>query len=366
VSSSGSAPSALADYVAAGIAPGSFISGNYDTADAAYSEVGLARLNLMDADYHGHSIAADAINLGRFIPARFDVSGNLPLFAPACGTFTYLAQPFGFQVDPVITLAARNADGDYTRNYGGAYWKFNPALAGRAYQDSAGTAATLSVDGSASAVSLEGEDDFDAAPPTLTVSGDLFEYSRPVSALNPFAAQADFLLARADLIDSDGVCHHDASGICNTNRNGAAGSGFLLSGIVGPDQRYGRGVIEDTYGTMGRVGDSLSLLLKAEYWDLSNPLSAQDGWLENLDDGCTALDYTLGGSSISVSAAPASPVALQNGLRNVVLITTGDPGGDGGRQVLTPVWPAWLPGGAGTATFGIFRGDDRFIHWSEQ
>jgi hypothetical protein len=43
-----------------------------------------------------------------------------------------------------------------------------------------------------------------------------------------------------------------------------------------------------------------------------------------------------------------------------------DPGAAGGSSTVTFTWPSWLTGTASaTATFGIFRGDDRFLYWRE-
>jgi hypothetical protein len=123
VTSSLGAPTGPGDYTPTNIRPSDFVAGVFNNAGAAYSEVGLVTLYLLDADYFGHSISAAPLGVGRFVPAgfsatpgtvddRFDLAGCVD-------PFTYMDEPLRVNV----TLTALNADGLPTRNYAGAFAK---------------------------------------------------------------------------------------------------------------------------------------------------------------------------------------------------------------------------------------------------
>jgi MSHA biogenesis protein MshQ len=115
------APVDAGQYVATGIPSASFVDGVFSDSAAQYSEVGLVRLHLMDSDYFGHQVTGTALDVGRFIPAALQTSGNLVHRAqtPGCagGGFSYLGEVMQLGVE----LTAVNASGAVTRNYAGAF-----------------------------------------------------------------------------------------------------------------------------------------------------------------------------------------------------------------------------------------------------
>jgi hypothetical protein len=97
----------------------------FNNAGAAYSEVGLVTLYLLDADYFGHLISAAPQAVGRFVPAGFSATpGTVDDRFDLVGCvdpFTYMDEPLRVNV----TLTAWNADvpPTPTRNYLGAFAK---------------------------------------------------------------------------------------------------------------------------------------------------------------------------------------------------------------------------------------------------
>ena len=101
----------------------------------------------------------------------------------------------------------------------------------------------------------------------------------------------------------------------------------------------------------------------------------------NTDDSCSSYSYTKTDTNITATTAPASLVTLTNGTGNLTLTLTGT-GNPGGSSIINTVWPDWLQydydavdqlldsnfyddNPSATATFGIFRGDDRYLYWRE-
>ncbi len=59
-------------------------------------------------------------------------------------------------------------------------------------------------------------------------------------------------------------------------------------------------------------------------------------------------------------------MSVAAGKGDLAIRLTGDSGDPGGVATYTFTWPGWLTGTASaSATFGIFRGDDRFLYWRE-
>lgn len=353
-------------------------NGEVTIPDQKISEVGVFTITASVGDYlgvtsgSGNLIEGTSANIGRFIPARLSIGSNTPELADACTggatDFTYLGQNsvggnsggLGFSTDPVITVTPQDLDGNFTRNYAGDFWKLDTALSNRTYANQAATAAVLSQDADGGAATLAGAD-FDATPPTLTISGDRLSYSRPADPEDPFSANVRLTLSADDLTDSDGVCYDSASARCNTT-NGDTPSSYTISGIGGALMRYGRGSTRDVYGTNGEVGSQLVVPLTALFHDSSN-----GGWTANKDDSCTIVSYTQVDTDITTNSSPASPITLSSGGGDITATVTADPGDVGGSTTYNFTWPAWLPDAdQATATFGIFRGDDSYLYWNEQ
>jgi MSHA biogenesis protein MshQ len=136
--------------------------------------------------------------------------------------------------------------------------------------------------------------------------------------------------------------------------------------------------MQDVHGTMSQVGESLTVPVTTLFYDTGGV------WTLNTDDSCAQnqFAYVITDTDITTTTLPASPVSLTNGMANITLTIAADAGVVGGSSQIDTTWPAWLrytwddidQGADGdlydddpfaTATFGIFRGDDRFLYWRE-
>ena len=361
-----------------------FSGGSATATDLSWPEVGIVALTpaVGDGDYLGAGDVAGVTTgpVGRFVPNHFDASTNLPLFATACasGGFTYLGQPFEYALAPVITLTAKAAGGETTRNYVGDFFKLTTAgLADPVYTASTGLLDTaLLPGGSADPV----VDPLPAGQGRLTFSsggGLSFQRSVPESAFD-----ADIRLTQS-IVDADGV-----TAASNPVVFGAVGGiGF----DQGASQRYGRLRLSNAYGSE-RL--DLAVPLQSEVF-----VDAATGYALHTDDACTAtasialsgfsgglaaadtcvLDTGAPGASgagCATAAAPGRQFRLPpvGGDFNLYLAAPGD--GNDGSVTVTVDAPSWLEfdwdgANAGdedpvaTAVFGIYEGTGRLIYIRE-
>lgn len=299
-----------------------------------------------------------ASGFGRFIPARFNVSSNTPLFSTDCNSsFTYMGQPFGYFIDPELTLTALNSGGTVTLNYGGNYWKLSSVLNGRNYSNNVSTSSLLGVSTSGS-ISWSGTGNSDGIG-TVDISGEWLTYSKPGIPEGPFTADADLIFSAVDLTDTDGVCYDpDANGICDS---------YTIHPILGGELRYGQMLLQNAYGPETL---SLEIPILTEYFDGAS-------FVLNDEDVCTGYD--------SSNLLPLSPISVGSGQttasgNGVLLAGTGNglslsapgAGNDGSIDLqydLDTAGLSWLKSGgnnpAAKATFGIFKGNQRLIYMRE-
>ncbi len=285
----GNAP-ALADTTTATVSNG--VAG---IAGMRYDEVGIVELAAAQSgDYLGMGAAETAKirgvtgHVGRFYPARFAVSANVPSFADSCGAFTYFDQGFVFDAAPVLTVTALNTLGAVTRNYtSNGFFKFTSTLAGRSYRDTSGATAGFTAT-TGGAVTRAGDTgltgSFTLSLPA--VNGDRFAYQRTRLAA-PFAANVTANFTPADLTDSDNACYDpDQNGTCDT---------FSIAGVTGADLRFGRLYAGNAYGS-----ELLTLPVPArvEYYTGS-------GFVVSADDTCTAI--TTGALNLGIDGVANTP-----------------------------------------------------------
>jgi hypothetical protein len=307
---------------------------------------------------------------GRFVPSRFSVSANTPMFANSCdSTFTYLGQSFDYLVGPALTVSAVNSSGDVTQNYEGDYWNLTSSLEHRGYSNNATTAATLEV-------STEGDVTWsDVAiadgQAIATLTGEELTYVKPVAAEVPFTTDITLNFTAGDLTDTDGVCYDpDAGGICEP---------FSIISILGGEQRYGRMRIQNVYGPETL---DLDVSILTEYY-------SDGGYVQNADDSCTALDsMSLGlsdytGKLVDVGTSVLSgtgSLALSSGWSTDFSLLAPGSGNDGSVTMtydlsssgsdMTWLQYDWDGDGVvdsptGKATFGIYQGNPHLIYMRE-
>jgi hypothetical protein len=319
-------------------------------------EAGVFSFTATPPLYFGELIdPATSENIGRFYPARLDVSDNRPSFAPACSSrFSYFGQEFGFGINPELTVSGLNVGGNTTLNYDSAFWKLSTSLSTRVYSKDTGlsSSATLTPPSTDGSVSESGANDLDGSR-IYIIDGERLTASKGSNAESPIASSVplvDLTIFSDDFKDSDGVCYDpDNNGSCDD---------YQVSDIAGTALRYGEGFASDVHGTQGLTGDSLVMPVGVNYWD-----GGAGGWLLSAYDSCSSFSYADSGSA-SVAISPASPGMIVNGTGNLDLTLTAD-GLDKSRNVSVD-WPDWLePDNTARAHFGIYRGDDRFIYWRE-
>ena len=327
---------------------GQFVAGRATGTDFAWPEVGIITLtpSIGDGDYLGGGDVTGTTsgNVGRFIPANFQVqAGATPTLRTQCGTFSYMGQPVDYSAAPTVMITARAASGQTTRNYQGDWWKL--ADFGESYSHSGSIPATAALDATGlnhAALSCAA-----CGGSTATQFGGTLTYNATTAETDPFIGALDIAFS---ITDSDGAAY--------------AGNPFQIPAIafdLGGELRSGRGYAKDAYGTYAQINDTLPITLGSQYYD-----SLAGGWLANTADSCSIVGYTATDSDISTSIGPTSPTTLNAGLADVTLTLTADPNSPGGKTSLNLTWPPWLNGQTGaTASFGLFRGDDRRIHWRE-
>ncbi len=370
--------------ITAGLGFGPFSGGQATGTDFAWPEVGIITLtpSVGDGDYLGAGNVAgiESGNVGRFHPDHFTAALNTPMFETACaaGSFTYLGQPFTYSAVPVITATARATDGSVTQNYDGAYFRINNGtLQNRSYTSANGALDTSGLPGTGSdpAIAPQGN-----GLATMTFSaGAGLAYARTAPEA-PFGA--DIALS-IDIVDADGV-------VALTNPVTFGGGGGMVFD-AGAEMRFGRIRLVNAIGSE-RV--NLNVPMRAEYFQ-----GGATGFVTNLDDSCSSsVSLSLGSFTNNLGAgetcviengapgesgvgcAASGPVGLRyrepplGGDFNLYLQAPGD--GNDGSTTITADVPAWLrfdwnaavPGlenPAGTATFGIYRGEDRRIYTRE-
>jgi len=350
---------------------------------ANYSEVGLLNLDLQDSNYGGAGITVpgDAIDIGRFTPDHFIVTGVNGTFDESCGAeFTYIGQDFGYDNSvalPSLTIVAQNKANATTQNYTDTnFLKLQSSGVVRVFPSAdsqngkSGMPLTLntaplsvfqgSILGGASAGLNEGEVKF-----TFN-SADSYQYTKNVnSEIGNF--NSDLVIAVTGVTDADGITA--------TNLSSA-----LEIKPAEIDIRYGRWVMKNVFGP---ETESMNMPAFVEYLD-----SITGNYILNEEDSCTNVS-SLVSLNPAPSTLPFTGIVVGSGTTNFSLngsLAGGNAGftfskpssGTGGSvevslNLTTFPWLQYDWNGDGTlqnppdttATFGQYRGHDRIIYWRE-
>ncbi|WP_158771954.1 DUF6701 domain-containing protein [Paraglaciecola sp. L1A13] len=391
-----------------------FADGQYSY-QANYSEVGVIRVDVRDADYltdnnNPTSIISSGgtLTLGEFRPAYFDVNVlTPPELTNQCDNFSYMGQDIEFSPATQVELLAMSALGSVTKNYANGYWRYDPDLLNGVLIEDASiygstTPAVTRVTYETTAVITEPVN-FDGI--TLIELPDArFKYQKvdasfaAYALLEPFAATIDIRLLDTFLSADNNVCYQSDYPVSGCEE-------FRLNDISGPDVivRHGRLALEPNFGP---ETDFLVVPVKAEHY-------LNGRWQFNPEDSCTAIDLTESAGqiiltpegSIDITAdidSVSSSGDLVNGVSigsfNFALLGNASNNGPGAAGVVkvsldpsenTPAWAEymnfdWNSDGyicanssqcssesveldepSSLITFGIFRGNDRIIHWRE-
>ncbi|MBU1982618.1 MAG: DUF11 domain-containing protein [Gammaproteobacteria bacterium] len=367
-----------------GVATGTALSWNEvgiitlvpSVADGDYLGAGNTQCDPALPNYGGTTACPASGNVGRFYPASFTLTAgsianrtDIAACDPAgCGAFTYM----GEQMKTSFTLTAVAVDpSKTTQNYSYSataannFAKLDPLAAvaagtgGPLVMDAVDIGAVRTPIHPCNAVT-PAHPCFTAAQATagafatgvanvtlpLTVFRDGAAPSAPFSAL-------DFGIAPQD---SDGVLLF-AYDLDTVNVPPVASN----HGKVGRTEvRYGRIKVSNVYGSQLLP---LTVTTTAQYFTAA-------GWLTSATDSVTPLTVAASynvvkGATVTgtTTPAPTGVTSLLNGMRNIQL---GRPtAGGNGRATIAPVAPVYLPVTNGTATFGVYRGNNEFIYQRE-
>jgi MSHA biogenesis protein MshQ len=357
---------------------------------AQYSEVGLLNLDIQDSNYASANIVipATAINIGRFIPDYFTqtvvddgyfiatcnastayaaYSGQMDEASNSMGAISYLS-------NPILAITAYNKQGNITQNYyqdsqgsSNDYMKLSASninLITPTFDeiavgvDSNKLPLTASVNtGTLSQTNLTALSSGAALPKGVLhyqLSGaDHFFYNRSANALvAPFTSDINFSVA--NITDTDNV------GVTTT----------VDASPTGVEIRFGRLLLENSFGP---ETSNFPQPMQIEHFDGTT-------FVATPDDNCAGYDA----GKISLTH-----ISLDPGLTNVLggmgrflsgktqIIELQAPGAGNQGQIGVSYdaydWFKydWADDGAydnspsAVATFGIFRGNDRTIHWRE-
>lgn len=380
-------PTGPGDYSVGNVGPGDFNNGEYINLVAAYSEVGLVTLYLTDHDYMGHTIGANPLQIGRFIPYEFQVSPAYPgsvyilnraaTAGCAGGSFTYLGEGLSLGMQ----LIAKNAAGGITRNYQGLYARFGLSPVGfSAYSGTSGK--TLA-----------------AQHPSSNLSNRVSVNSETLSVWSAGFATLNIDLTLQSIATSDGPYDGTSLGLNFVDTDGAALDGLNMD--VDGDGSNDHLDLGSTDFRMGRL--SVGNAHGSELRDLDVPVAMQyfggpgQGFSTHTLDSCTpitavALSDADPGDSLQVSdtcivdqlgasgtdaCAAGTPGRQYSGTASageyVVSLTSPGAGKTGGLRVTAapPNWARfdWDSSGnsdpVGIATFGIYNRNTEVIYQRE-
>jgi MSHA biogenesis protein MshQ len=330
-------------------AGGSFVAGELNTTAATYSEAAAFALELLDDSFANvdagdgsiaseRNITSPAINVGRFVPDRFEFASpstpQLRTFGTAsCGarSFTYIGQPFWYVggQSPGATLNAVNAAGAVTTNYTVDLALSKPAISETFADGSAPAAAPLD-SGSKGAASLSGG----AGTGTYSAAaGGLLSYTRGTSSSStvaPFSAAISLTVTASDATEAgvtgNGTITTPTPLVFNGGGSGITfdGSNFnTAAGLTGGKTLvYGRLRLANANGSQ-----LVPLRVRAEtqYW-----ANSALGFVTNTADSCTSIannNVQMSGFTANLAAcetAITAPVTLSSGRGILLLLPPGN------------------------------------------
>ena len=240
-----------------------FSNGEHRYATANYTEVGRIKIDVQDADYLGNEIAFDGeLTLGDFYPAYFQVTLTAtPTLADTCSnTFSYLGQTIDFETSPEFTVTAYNTLDTKTLNYSDTYWNYQPekpTVANLSFMDSSTYAGadSASVIYLGDAPVITNNNNYDGSG-TVTINNGSFRYNKVkpvdksiIAVVSPFEAKVDLAFS-SDFFNSIFVDQNgNQDTICYKGTySDSTCLGWDINEVTGTQVRYGRLVLESTYG----------------------------------------------------------------------------------------------------------------------
>lgn len=380
----------------------------------AQGTLGVASFNMVSADNGDHTISTQTVSevgvftftatspaylsapgpsgtstyIGRFTPDHFCVSNaNLTnrtdsnTQASCTDSFSYLDEDF---TDTFTLTAQRNgatcSDGTSTSNYSASFSKFNTTalLSGddTSNANETGLLNFAALD-STSSTNLSPRINFNTA--SSTSSGQFTSGSLNVTSIMNIArsGSAPGYTAETAFTSTDiGIKPIDTDSITLSSTNLTIGGATYFN--VGNTALYfGRLYADNTFGT---EQEGLPMWAEPQYCNAQSGGVCND-WKTKADDTCslftvtaptdTIIGETSGGgngywvSGINYSASSGITYAADSNNHKAGWLVWYTAGGTGGTYTIPFVTHPYLITEDGSASFGLYRGDDRIIYWRE-
>jgi MSHA biogenesis protein MshQ len=339
---------ALANGAVAGSA---FINGIATVNNFSWGEVGSITLDaaLSNGNYLGSGLTATGTSatVGAFIPDHFETvvltSGGLPMNCPdgpSCPVsrdvkdgFVYSGQQFSTRV------TALNLAGATTTNYGSSFGLSREVTLSA--WDAVGSTATQNPGGGSLA--------------NYTIAATAFSAGMATAVLPSYG------FAGATVPTDIYLRGRDTDG-ASSLRAGAP----LTSLEAGVRVANGRIKISNAYGSELLP---LTLTVTTQYF-----AGAASGWVTSLTDSMTnltlAATYPVGAGTTAASFVAHTDIACLpyvngNVCKGTAVINLAKPSNGSGVATISPGAAAYMPVTNGTATFGVYRGNNEFIYQRE-
>jgi MSHA biogenesis protein MshQ len=272
--------------------------------------------------------------VGNFIPDHFNTAITAPI--SSCGTvvspclagngMAYSGQKFS------LTVSAMNAGNNVTTNY----------FAGSGFANAVTLAAYTALGGSTSlssvgTLSVTSETAFVAGTllaGTVTDTSEIFTFTTIPTI------PTDIFIRATDTVDG-------VSSLRTPSATSIEGGIAVVSGRVKVSNAYGSDLLP------------LQLLTTAQLYNASSY------WVTSLNDSLTTLtlpsSYNVGTGTTTATMSPASGMMASG----MLTINLSKPSNGSGSVTITPGAPSYLPLTPGTATFGIYKGNNSIIYMRE-
>ncbi|MCL1142104.1 DUF6701 domain-containing protein [Shewanella gaetbuli] len=343
-------------------------SSGTNTVSQSISEVGVFQFTAKPpATYLGSSFysipQASSVNVGRFVPDRFVISGVSVI--AACNSFSYMDQPFAMSMN----ISAFNTFSAVTQNYQHSFAKGNAQLVGENNNDGVELSNRLSALPVSAGSWVAGVATVDASYQANFARTSAPNVDGPFSGLDIGVQVFDNDGDYAFVADPD--MRADISGDCTTPTNTCN-----AKRITQQDLRHGRVIMDNTYGPENEI---LEMPVYAQYWNGA-------AWGVNVADSCSVINAPLtGDETYSPALGTGETVARSDNSTDIsngeMLLYWQNTGSNPYRgQVKSPLvvdtWLQWywnyqtsspnlLVNPEASAFFGRYRGHDRVIYWQE-
>lgn len=307
--------------------------GVYENANLSWNEVGAIRLlaSLTDGDYLGSGAVSGTQSnvIGRFYPARFDLTSSAVTNSCPAGSFSYLSDP---AVGLSYQIAARNSVGNTVANYDNTDLSY-PATAITWHGEDNNNGVDLGTRINAATATWD-----DGVITLADSSASVARYIDGSLNTVPDGPFSSFVVG-ISVNDIDGANFQNLNLKADDNNDCIADgdcSAKLLAGIL--DARFGRLVVKDVYGPESAP---IPMLWQTEYWNGSN-------FVLNSDDHCTQLPLsavTFVGATSAVDAVNDTVTVDIGGVASI--FDFGDP--IGASDCLTATTIGFCDGRAGIA-----------------